>query len=108
MKPVLVPEEQKKPPYKITGIRDPFQPFARSAQGELSEEQTRVMDPLQKLSISQIELVGIITGKEKRALIRGFGMGIIKVERSSVRIRIVTRLNKTAHREAALQGLHSA
>ena len=81
VRPVLVPEEKEKPPYKITGIRDPFQTFARSAQGELSEEKTSVMDPLQKLALSQIELVGVITGKEKRALIQeASGMGyIIKV-----------------------------
>ena len=41
VKPVLVPEEQKKPPYKITGIRDPFQPFARSAQGEVLSRAKR-------------------------------------------------------------------
>ncbi len=81
VKPVLVPEEQKKPPYKMTGIRDPFQPFARSAQGKLSEEKTHITDPLQKLALSQIELVGVITGNEKRALIQeASGMGyIIKV-----------------------------
>lgn len=78
VKPVLVPEEQKKPQYQITGIRDPFQPFARSTQGELSEEKSSITDPLQKLTLSQIELVGVILGKEKRALIEeSSGMGFI-------------------------------
>jgi len=78
VKPVLVPKEQEKPRYQITGVRDPFQPFARSAQGELSEERSKITDPLQKLSLSQIELVGVILGKEKRALVQeSSGVGFI-------------------------------
>ncbi|MFY9399464.1 MAG: pilus assembly protein PilP [Desulfomonilia bacterium] len=81
VKPVLVQKEQEKPAYQISGVRDPFQPFARAIQGEPSEEQGKVLDPLQRLSLSQIELVGVILGKEKRALIQeSSGIGYIVSE----------------------------
>jgi type IV pilus assembly protein PilP len=78
VKPVLVQEAKEKPAYKISGARDPFQPFARAIQGESSEERSKITDPLQKLSLSQIELVGVILGKEKCALIQeSSGIGYI-------------------------------
>lgn len=78
VKPVLVQKEQEKPAYQISGVRDPFLPFARAVQGESSEDQSKTTDPLQKLSLSQIELVGVILGNERRALIQeSSGLGYI-------------------------------
>ncbi|HNY63906.1 MAG TPA: pilus assembly protein PilP [Deltaproteobacteria bacterium] len=75
IKPVMAPEEQKKPEYQVTGIRDPFLSFEKP----LTKEDLKTMaDPLQKISLSQIYLVGVIMGKDKRALIQeSSGMGFI-------------------------------
>ncbi len=79
IKPVVVPEEQKKPAYLITGVRDPFQPFVSAATDD--EAKKNITDPLQRLTLSQIGLVGVIMGKEKRALIQeSSGMGYILKE----------------------------
>lgn len=74
--PVLVPEEQTKPAYQVMGLRDPFLPFETSLSAD--EARKNITDPLQRLSLSQIGIVGVIMGKEKRALIQeASGMGYI-------------------------------
>lgn len=74
--PVLAPEEQTKPAYQVMGLRDPFQAFETSLSAE--EAKKNITDPLQRLSLSQIGIVGVILGKEKRALIQeASGMGYI-------------------------------
>lgn len=78
--PVLAQEEQQKPAYQVTGLRDPFQPFESSLTPE-EEAKRNITDPLQKLSLSQVGIVGVIMGKEKRALIQeSSGMGYIVKE----------------------------
>jgi len=77
VKPVLVQEEAKRPEYQIIGVRDPFQPFAGINPGEASTGP----DALQRISISQVYLVGIIQSKKNRALIQdSSGMGFIITE----------------------------
>lgn len=78
--PVLEQEEQRKPAYQVIGLRDPFQPFESSLTPE-EEAKRNITDPLQKLSLSQVGIVGVIMGKEKRALIQeSSGMGYIVKE----------------------------
>ncbi|HQG32652.1 MAG TPA: pilus assembly protein PilP [Deltaproteobacteria bacterium] len=77
--PVLAPEEQMKPAYQIMGLRDPFLPFETSLSAE--EARKNIIDPLQRLSLSQVGIVGIILGKDKRALIQeASGIGYIVKE----------------------------
>jgi type IV pilus assembly protein PilP len=79
--PVIVQEEEKKSEYQIIGIRDPFQPFAGINPGELGQGGDKGPDALQRLSISQIYLVGVILSKQNRALIQdSSGMGYIITE----------------------------
>ena len=79
VKPVLVQEEKKKPEYIVSGTRDPFQPFELASPVNMAEtDPKKITDPLQKLTLSQIELVGIILGKENRALVQeSSGLGYI-------------------------------
>ena len=82
IQPVLAPVEQKKPEYQVTGIQDPFLSFEKPIT---KEDLKTVKDPLQKLSLSQIIIVGVIMGKDKRALIQeSSGMGFIVKEGSLV------------------------
>jgi type IV pilus assembly protein PilP len=75
IQPVLAPVEQKKPEYQVTGIRDPFLSFEKPIT---KEDLKTAKDPLQKISLSQIIITGVIMGKEKRALIQeSSGMGFI-------------------------------
>ena len=77
---VVLKEEKKRPEYLVSGERDPFQPFEVSSPSELSRTRDgdKITDPLQKLSLSQIEVVGIIMGNQNRALIQeSSGMGYI-------------------------------
>jgi type IV pilus assembly protein PilP len=74
--PIVVQEEPKKPEYQVTGVRDPFQPFEGNVPGEGGDLSK--FDPLQNISLSQVYLVGIITGKKNKALIQdSSGMGYI-------------------------------
>jgi type IV pilus assembly protein PilP len=82
IQPVLIQEEVKKPEYQVTGIRDPFHPFEGNTPGEggITGDLSK-MDPLQNLSLAQIYIVGIITGKKNKALIQdSSGMGYIVSE----------------------------
>ena len=93
VKPVLVQEEAKKPEYQIIGVRDPFQPFAGINPGELGTGP----DALQRLSISQVYLVGVIQSKKNRALIQdSSGMGFIITEGTLIGENngIVTKISK--------------
>lgn len=93
VKPVLVQEEEKKPEYQVVGIRDPFQPFAGINPGEVSSGP----DALQRLSISQLYLVGVIQSKKNRALIQdSSGMGFIITEGTLIGENngIVTKVTK--------------
>jgi Tfp pilus assembly protein PilP len=81
VKPIIVPEEEKKVEYQVTGVRDPFQPFEGINPGEAGPGGSMGPDALQKLSISQIYLVGVILTKQNRALIQdSSGMGYIITE----------------------------
>ncbi|MBN2297554.1 MAG: pilus assembly protein PilP [Deltaproteobacteria bacterium] len=79
VKPVLVQEEKKKPEYVVAGTRDPFQTFELATPVNMAEiDPSKITDPLQKITLSQIELVGIILGQENRALVQeSSGMGYI-------------------------------
>jgi Tfp pilus assembly protein PilP len=73
-------EEPKIPEYQVTGVRDPFQPFAgiRPEGSSITGEIGKGVDPLQKISIAQLYLVGVIMGKQKKALLQDTsGMGYI-------------------------------
>lgn len=99
VKPVLAEEEQKKPAYQVVGIRDPFQPFSgiNPLEAGIGGELGKGIDPLQRLSIAQVYLVGIILGKENRALIQDTsGMGYIVTEGTLVGENngIVTKITK--------------
>jgi Tfp pilus assembly protein PilP len=75
IQPVMTPVEQKKPEYLVTGLRDPFLSFEKPMT---KEDLKTAKDPLQKLSLSQIYIVGVIMGKDRRALIQeSSGMGFI-------------------------------
>ena len=79
--PVLVQEEEKKPEYQVIGVRDPFQPFAGINPGEIGQGGAKGPDALQRLSVSQIYVVGVILSKQNRALIQdSSGMGYIIIE----------------------------
>ncbi|HHO76873.1 MAG TPA: hypothetical protein ENN05_10660 [Deltaproteobacteria bacterium] len=79
VKPVLIQEEKHKPEYMVSGTRDPFQPFELATPVNLAMgDPSKITDPLQKLSLSQIELVGIIMGQTNRALVQeSSGIGYI-------------------------------
>lgn len=99
VKPVLAPDEtEKKPEYQVIGIRDPFLPFSginpmeSGALGDLGG-----VEPLQRLSIAQVYLVGVILGKQNRALVQDTsGMGYIVTEGTLVGENngIVTKITK--------------
>lgn len=94
-KPV-VKEENKVPEYLIKGERDPFKPFTIGIIPEIAEGKEQYLSPLQKLTLSQIKLVGIIWGDKKSALIQDFsGMGYIIKEGMFVgeNSGIVTRIS---------------
>jgi type IV pilus assembly protein PilP len=79
--PVLVQEEEKKPEYQVIGVRDPFQPFAGINPGEIGPGGGKGPDTLQRISISQVYVVGVILSKQNRALIQdSSGMGFIITE----------------------------
>ncbi|HQP30582.1 MAG TPA: pilus assembly protein PilP [Deltaproteobacteria bacterium] len=67
IKPVMVTEEKPKPEYTVIGTRDPFQPYMIAKPEEMGGTG---VDPLQRLMLSQVELVGVIMGKEPKALIQ--------------------------------------
>ncbi len=95
--PVLAQEEEKKPEYQIIGIRDPFQPFAGINPGEIGQGSDKGPDALQRLSISQVYVVGVILSKQNRALIQdSSGMGYIITEGTLIGDNngIVTRVAK--------------
>jgi len=68
IKPVLVTEEKPKPEYTVSGTRDPFQPYMIAKPEEMGGEKG--LDPLQRLMLSQVELVGVVMGKDPKALIQ--------------------------------------
>jgi Tfp pilus assembly protein PilP len=99
VKPVLAQaEEQKKPEYQVIGVRDPFQPFAGINPLETGTGGFgKGIDALQRLSLAQVYLVGVILGKQNRALIQDTsGMGYIVTEGTLVGENngIVTRITK--------------
>ncbi len=80
-KTVAVKEEVQRPPYKVSGTRDPFKPYAIAPSEITSNGDTKKLEPLQKLTLSQLELVGVIMGDEKRALVQdGTNRGYIITE----------------------------
>ncbi len=93
VKPVLAQEEEKKAEYQVVGVRDPFQPFAGISPGDAGTGP----DALQRLSISQVYLVGVIQSKKNRALIQdSSGMGFIITEGTLIGENngIVTQVSK--------------
>jgi Tfp pilus assembly protein PilP len=79
--PVLVQEEEKKPEYQVIGVRDPFQTFAGINPGETAQGGDSGPNALQRVSISQVYVVGVILSKQNRALVQdSSGMGYIITE----------------------------
>ncbi len=98
VEPVLEQKQQKKPEYTVAGTRDPFQPYEISVPADMLGDSKKITDPLQKLSLSQIELVGIIMGKQNRALVQeSSGMGHIITEGTLIgeNSGIVTKISLT-------------
>lgn len=92
-------EEQKQPTYQVVGVRDPFQPFSgiNPLEAGMGGEPGKGFDPLQRLSLAQIYLVGVIIGKQSKALVQDTsGMGYIVTEGTLVGENngIVTRIAK--------------
>jgi type IV pilus assembly protein PilP len=98
VKPVLAPEEEKKPEYQVIGVRDPFQPFAGiTPTGAGQGGSSMGPDTLQRLSMSQIYLVGVIMSKQNRALVQDTtGAGYIITEGTLIGENngIVTKITK--------------
>ena len=97
VKPVLAPEEEKKPEYQVIGVRDPFQPFAGINPAGTKPGGSMGPDTLQRLSLSQVYLVGVIMSKQNRALIQdSSGMGFIITEGTLIGENngIVTKITK--------------
>jgi type IV pilus assembly protein PilP len=76
IKPVSTEEVAQVQEYEIKGTRDPFQPFEKKAKLKITKNQTA--SSLENFSLSQVRLVGIIWGKDKRALVQdSSGMGYV-------------------------------
>jgi len=69
IKPVLVSEEKQRPEYVVVGVRDPFEVYEISKLEE-SAGKDKLADPLQRITLSQVELVGVILGKDPKALVQ--------------------------------------
>jgi len=92
-------EEQKPPEYQVVGVRDPFQPFAglKPAESMISGEIGKGVDPLQQLSLAQLYLVGVIMGKQNKALLQDTtGLGYIVHEGTLIGENngVVTKITK--------------
>ena len=74
VEPVSVQKPVEAQAYVLSGIRDPFQPYLLAMPTTLSAGMGGVMrpstDPLKALTISQLELVGTIMGRERRAMVQ--------------------------------------
>ncbi len=81
VKPVFKKNKENEHQYVLMGVRDPFKPFElNTEEAKVASEKSKkkILDPLQRLSLSQVKLVGIIWGAKKRALIEDTsGMGYI-------------------------------
>jgi Tfp pilus assembly protein PilP len=68
LKPVTTQAEGLKKEYTVQGVRDPFQPY----QIIKLEDQSRMTpaDILQTLTLGQVSLVGVIMGKDPKALVQ--------------------------------------
>lgn len=101
VKPVLEDVELAVEHYKLQGERDPFKPFEMSLPGELlvgEQKERTVLDPLQKLTLSQIKLVGVILGTPNKALVQDTSrIGYIVTEgtRMGENSGIVTRITSS-------------
>jgi len=98
--PVLAQEEEKRPEYVVSGVRDPFQPYEVSIPEGLNRDNDSAvpLDPMQRLMLSQIELVGIIVGEENRAVVQeSSGMGYLLSEGTLIgeNSGIVTKISLT-------------
>ena len=99
VEPVVAPEEVEKEQYQVAGVRDPFLPFMGNTPSEpgMPGDLSKGPDTLQKVSLSQVFLVGVITGKQNKALIQeASGMGYIISEGMLIGENngIVTRITK--------------
>lgn len=61
-------------PYLVSGIRDPFQPYLLATPTDLGAVRSGNIrpssDPLKIMTLSQLQLVGTIMGKERRAMVQ--------------------------------------
>ncbi|MEA2102297.1 MAG: pilus assembly protein PilP [Thermodesulfobacteriota bacterium] len=69
IKPVVIEEKDDTRTYVLKGKRDPFRRFEPIVPVSMTKETMENIGPLQKLSISQIKLVGVIWGSTRKALI---------------------------------------
>jgi Tfp pilus assembly protein PilP len=79
LKPVITQVQEPKMEYTVQGVRDPFQPFEIIKLEDLSK--MTAADILQNVSLGQISLVGVILGKDPKALVQdASNMGFIVKE----------------------------
>jgi len=75
VEPVSVQKPAEAQPYVVTGTRDPFQPYLLAMPTELATGRGGGIirpstDPLKLMTISQLQLVGTIMGRERRAMVQ--------------------------------------
>lgn len=74
VEPVSVQKPAEAQPYVVTGTRDPFRPYLLAVPTELITGHGGIVrpstDPLKIMTISQLQLVGTIMGREKRAMVQ--------------------------------------
>ena len=68
LKPVTTQVEEQKKEYTVQGVRDPFQPYEIIKLEDLSKMTPA--DILQTITLGQVSLVGVILGKDPKALVQ--------------------------------------
>jgi Tfp pilus assembly protein PilP len=68
LKPVTTQAEEQKKEYTVQGVRDPFQPYEIIKLEDVSKMTPA--DILQTLTLGQVSLVGVILGKDPKALVQ--------------------------------------
>ena len=68
LKPVITQVQAPKTEYTVQGTRDPFQPYEIIKLEDLSK--MTAADILQNVTLGQVSLVGVIMGKDPKALVQ--------------------------------------
>ena len=72
--PVAAAKPVEAQPYLVSGTRDPFQPYLLATPTDLASVRSGAIrpssDPLKIMTLSQLQLVGTIMGKDRRAMVQ--------------------------------------